>query len=222
MEIISLKLDQGVPQYACTACGSCNSLFGKSLCSTQSRGCCWYYPKFTLFEIYKMVKSDEGMGILNNIVNLPGRIIYNNYIHAKGYFDTGGYRSFLESGQAYNYDVMDKTIFFRICPFVKLGEGCSLPVKYRSYICNFFICNEINEDLERYDTFKNYIKERESYVRWINWENNCLEMTLREEGLTLANNFDGVLNTLKGIPLENYEFPSLPPIDLDDGFDIGA
>lgn len=169
-----------------------------------------------------MVKSEEGMGILNNILKVPGTVIYNYYIHSKGYFDTGGYKCFLESGQADMYDVKDKTIFFRICPFVKLGEGCSLPMKYRSYICNFFICNEINEDLEKYDAFKNYIKERDSYVRWVDWENNCLEITLREKELTLTENFHEVISTLRDIPLENYEFPNLPPIDLDNGFDIGA
>jgi len=222
MTKIYLKLDKGVPQYACSSCSNCRSLFGKSLCSIKNRGCCWYFPKFTLHEIHKMAKSLEGLDILNSMLKLPGIKVYNYYLHAKGYFDEVNYKKYMERVQGQEDDVEDKSIFFRVCPFVKGGKGCTLPVKYRSAVCNFFICREVIEDIEKQDVFKDYIKERDSYVRWVEWENNSLEMLLREKGLTLADNFDEVIDTLRDIPLEPYEFPYLPPIESDGGFSIGA
>lgn len=206
MERIYLKFDRGIPQYACTSCSSCRSVFGISLCSIKNRGCCWYFPKFTLHEIHKMAKSQEGLDILYSIRKLPGIRIYNYYIYVKGYFDEKGYKKFLESGHADKYDVEDKTVFFRACSFVRPGKGCTLPVRYRSYVCNFFICREATEKVEKYDLFKDFIKERDSYVSWIEWQNYSLEMLLREKGLTLAKDFDKVINTLKDIPLELCEF----------------
>lgn len=220
--MIYLKLEQGVPQYVYTGCGSCRSIFGKSLCSIKNRGCCWYFPKFSLHEIHKMAKNPEGTEILQNMRKLPGVVIYNYYIHAKGYFDEKGYKSFLESGQAYKYDVEDKSVFFRACPYVRPGKGCILPVEYRSCVCNFFICREAVEEVSGNNSFEEYIKERDKYVRWIEWQNYSLEMLLKENGLTLAKNFDGVIEALKDISLEYYEFPQLPPLETEGGFYIGA
>jgi hypothetical protein len=169
-----------------------------------------------------MVKSEEGLKILDRILNLPKVKVYNYYIHAKGYFDEIGYKKYLESEQAHQNDVEDKSIFFRACPFVKPGIGCTLSEKYRSYVCNFYICDEILRQVEKYDVFKDYIKERNNYVKWIEWENRSLEILLREKGLNLVNNFDEVISLLKDIPLENYEFPNLAPIEVIDEYSIGA
>ena len=81
-----LKLDEGVPQYICSSCGNCHSVFGRSLCSIKNRGCCWYFPKFTLHEIHKMVKSQEGLDMLHNMLKLPEmKKFYNYYLQAKEY-----------------------------------------------------------------------------------------------------------------------------------------
>jgi hypothetical protein len=210
---LKVKLDQGVPQYCCNSCSNCQSIHGKSLCSIKNRGCCWYFPKFTLHEIHRMVKDDEGLKALGVILKLPEVKVYNYFIHSKGYFDERGYKKYLESEQAYDTDLPDKSIFFRACPFVESGIGCTLPEKYRSYICNFYICDEIAGELKGAEEFKRYIKERDSYVKWLEWENNSLEILLKEKKINLVSNFYEVINLLKDLPLENYEFPSLPPIE---------
>lgn len=210
---ISLKIDQGIPQYACSSCSSCCSIFGKSLCNIKDRGCCWYFPKFTLYEIHKMAISEEGLKVLDTILKLPETKVYNYYIHAKGYFDKEGYNEYLERGDTDAANVEDKTIFFRACPFINPGVGCNLPHKYRSYICNFYLCNEISRQAEQYEVFKDYIKERNYYAKWIEWENRSLEMMLKEEGINLIQNFSEVLCLLKSIPIEEYEFPKLKPIE---------
>ncbi|URZ03159.1 hypothetical protein [Clostridium felsineum] len=209
-----LKLDQGTPQYVCSSCGNCHSTFGKSMCKIKDRGCCFYFPKFTLYEIHKMTKSKEGFKTLKRIVKNEGTKIYNYYIHAKGYFDEEGYERHMTLEDHYDDGVHDKTIFFRACPFIKQNEGCTLPLQYRSYVCNFFICDEVKKVLEKSHEFYNYVKECESYVRWIKWENESLRGILEEQNINLEDNFEGVINLLKDIPLENFEFRKLEKIEF--------
>jgi len=169
-----------------------------------------------------MSKSQEGLNLLDKIRNMPGTEIYNYYIHAKGYFDESGYNKFIQSKIASEYDLDDKTVFFRACPFVKPGKGCTLPVKYRHYICNVFICGEVVERAADLELYQRYIEECSSYARWMKWENDSLEMLLREKGITLKDNFDEVVELLKYEPIEYYEFPTLPEIQIESGFSIGA
>ncbi|NMM64980.1 hypothetical protein HBE96_20530 [Clostridium sp. P21] len=209
---INLKLNQGSPQYSCSSCMDCQSVFGKSLCSIKNRGCCWYFPKFTLYEIHKMVKEEDGLKALSKIINLPKVKIYNYYIHAKGYFDEVGYKKYIKTWHVHDSYVKDKSVFFRACPFVISGVGCTLPERYRSYVCNFFICDEIAKKAESYDEFKNYINERNSYAGWIQWENLSLEEFFTEKKLNLVENFEEIISILKKVPLREYEFKRLDPI----------
>lgn len=219
---IYLQFDDGVPQFVCTACSNCQSLLGMSLCAIQNRGCCAYFPKFELHDVHKMSKAPEGLELLDQIRSLPGTIRYHYYIHAKGQFDENSYNRFILSGQASEYELEDKTVFFRTCPFVKPGRGCTLPVKYRHYICNVFICREVVEKAVEPGLFQEYTDACSSYARWIKWENDSLEMLLREKGINLKENFEEVVEFLRDIPIENYEFPTLPEIDIESGFSMGA
>lgn len=259
LESIYLNFNDGVPQLGCTLCGKCNTLFGKSLCHIKNRGCCWYYPKFTLYEIHKMVKSKDGLATLKKIINHPDTEIFNYYIHSKGYFDKENYNKYIKSNGMCNLEfatkdeissvnnslfeeekeeliyeekeefrtvaldddkvhkprvIHDKTMFFRACPFVESGEGCTINPKYRSYVCNFFICDEITEKLSNSKEYDKYIKERNNYIRWIEWENENLQEMLCNENLNLIHNFDQVIEKLKSIPLEYYDFAKLQKIDI--------
>lgn len=170
------------------------------------------FPKFTLYEIHKMVQDKEGLEVLKKIINLPTVKINKYYIQGRGYFDEQGYKEFIKTTEAYEFNVEDKSMFFRACPFVKAGEGCTLPAKYRSYICNFFICQEVTTKLNKYEGFKDYINERDNYVRWINWENTSLEALFYEKRINLIDNFQEIIDILKDIPFEQYEFKELDPI----------
>lgn len=221
MNNIILDSDKDIPQYLCSSCGKCNSVFGISLCSKHNRGCCWYFPKFTLYEIHKMVKSEEGLSLLDKILKLPKVEVFNYYIHTIGYFDETSYNSFIKSEDSKKYSMHDETMFFRECPFVKEGSGCTIKPQYRSYICNLFICDEVLNQIKDNPDYKSYIEERENFVRWIDWENTSTQMMLEEQNLNLINNMDKVIEILKKLPLEHYEFPDLNPIkDRDLCLDV--
>lgn len=219
---INLELSEGIPQYSCNCCGKCDSLFAKSLCAVKNRGCCWYFPKFTLYEIHKMTKSEDGLATLKRIISLPKTDIYHYYIHAKGFFDEKAYKMYMMNEYKPYSEARDRSIFFRACPFVKQGEGCTIPKQYRSYVCNFFICEEVTDKIKHKEEYNKYVEERQNFVRWIDWENYSLEMMLREKNLNLEENFNEVIAVLKDTPLEQYEFPYLPPISEHEEVKIGA
>jgi len=210
------------PRFACDLCYCCKSVMGISLCRVKNRGCCYYYPKFTLFDIQRMCHSQRGMGVLRRILDNPGTKVYNYYIHSTGYFDQEGYSRYIKDGTPKLGNVHDYSVFFRACPFVVSGMGCSIPKEYRSYVCNFFLCHEICEMAERSPEFKRYKEERDRYVRWLEWENRSLEYMMMEKGITLRCNLEECLELLKNVPVTEYEFPQLEDIIIGDDLKRGA
>lgn len=203
----------GYARYICTSCNHCTSKMGISYCSIKMRGCCSYFPKFELTDIHRMVKSVDGLQVLKRIVDNPGTVIYNYYLHAKGYFDREGYLEYLKNGPE-DDGIKDKTIFFRACPFVKSGYGCTLPPVYRNYVCNFYICDEVMSNVDKKEVMQQYIEERSRYARWVEWENMSLERILSEHHLNFRCDFEGTIKLLQEIPLDIYEFPALEEINV--------
>ncbi|EYE87758.1 hypothetical protein Q428_11735 [Fervidicella metallireducens AeB] len=218
-----LELDFNCPRIVCDSCINCKSEAGISLSKYKSRGCCYYYPKFTLFELHKMAKFTEGFEVLNKILNNPGTKIYNYYIHSLGYFDKDGYDRYIKSdNKKLHGNIEDKSIFFRACPFVVDGKGCTIPPQFRTHVCNFFICEEIISMAAKDDRFKYYLREREKYSRWVSWENKSLEYLLKEKNLTLKDNLYEVFELLKKVDLMEYNFPELEEIIIMNRDTLGA
>lgn len=211
---ISIEYDCSVPRIACTDCGKCDSVMGKSLCSISDRGCCHYFPEFTLADIQRMVHSTGGLKALKIILGNPGTIINSFNLYAKGFFEKEEYDSYLKSDKLIEAEQLrDHTVFFRACPFVKPSVGCVLPPRFRTTVCNFFICREILERPELQYQFKPYIEERSRYSRWIYRESAELQHLLVEKGVSLVTDFDMSLKLLAEIPMNLYEFPELPEVE---------
>lgn len=211
---IFVEYDCGVPQLACTDCGSCGSVMAKSLCGTVSRGCCHYFPEFTLAEIQRMLYLPDGRKALDIILAHPGTVINNFNLHVKGYFDKEEYDHYIARGDLLETGpIKDHTIFFRACPFVVEGVGCTFPVRFRSTVCNFFICSEILDNPEYCNDFRFYIEERMRYSRWIYRESTELQHILTESGINLVVDLNGALKLLSELPLNEYEFPVLEPVE---------
>lgn len=214
MGSISIKYDCGVPQISCTGCGNCESVMGKSLCGVADRGCCHYFPEFTLADIHRMVHCSGGLKALKIILGNPGTIINSYNLYAKGEFDREAYDRYVEGGRLVETSLLrDHTVFFRTCPFVRPSYGCVLPPRFRTAICNFFVCREILDRPDLQDGFKAYIEERSRYSRWIYRESAELQRLLSEKGISLVSDFDSALKLLAEIPPNLYEFPELPPVE---------
>lgn len=209
---IYIFFDMGVPQIGCTDCGSCDSIMGKSLCDIKNRGCCHYYPEFTLVDIQRMAVLEGGREALEIIMSHPGTKINRFTLYSTGHFDKDAYEKYVSSGKFLDTgDIRDHTIFFRTCPFVVPGKGCRLPVRFRTTVCNFFICKEILDTIESSELLEEYMKERSRYSRWVYRESGILQHLLEEKGLDLISDFEGTVNMLAELYEEDYDFPLLEP-----------
>ncbi len=210
---IFIDHDMGVPQIKCTDCGKCDSIIGKSLCSVTDRGCCHYFPEFTLVDIQRMAAMEGGKEALEIILSNPGTTVNNFNIYSKGPFDKTAYDQYISSGNLLETgSIRDHTIFFRCCPYVVPGKGCKLPPRFRTTVCNFFICSEILERPDLQDFFTEYLEERSRYSRWVYRESSVLAHILTENGLNLLSDFDASIELLSHIEQNHYEFPVLDPV----------
>lgn len=223
MAFIFMDFDQGVPQLAYTGCAWCSSTMGISLCQTKNRGCCSYFPKFYPVEIQRMSHSPEGLSVLNTVLSHPGAQVLDDHIVVRGSYDAILHEQMRKEGLIPEDGfIQDSAVFFRTCPFVRSGRGCTLPPRYRAYVCNFFICREVLENPAYQQQIDPYLRERANYVRFLEWENNQLLQAIQEKGLTLRNYLKEVIDLLAGLPINQYEFPALEPIEIPDGQGKGA
>jgi len=222
---IFVEIDSNNPRYVCTDCTKCNSTFGTSFCSVKDRGCCFYYPEFSLLDIQRMVKTLEGLIVLDTILAHPGTTVQPYSIQTKGVFDKELYDDYMKRGKLQEFkDIRDLTIFFKACPFVKSGQGCTMPPRYRNVICNTFICDELLSAADNKEAIKLYMEERSRYARWVNWENAALKHILSENNVNLVSYFNASIRILQEIPLNEYEFPELDPVitGYDNDWSKGA
>ncbi len=214
---IFIFFDMGVPQIGCTDCCSCNSLMGKSLCDVDNRGCCHYFPEFTLLDIQRMSVLENGKQALDIILSNPGTVINRFSIYSKGPFDKTSYDKYIESGELIETDIHDHTIFFRTCPFVIPGKGCRLPVRFRTTVCNLFVCQEILNTVENRAMLEELMKERSRYSRWVYRESGILQHILESRGLDLIKDFSASIRMLEELELNSYNFPEPEPVTFSSG-----
>ena len=224
MDRLQVAFDQSIPQFKCSECVRCTSVFGTSLCKTKGRGCCFYFPEFGLYDLHRMAVSLEGLQLLDVIRHKPGVVINPYSIYVKGSFDREGYEEYLKGGELINEDsINDQTLFFRVCPFVRSEHGCTLSPKHRTLVCNFFVCSEILGRAEIRDELVPYLEERSRYARWEHRENTELQHMLLENDVNLVTDFKASIEVLQNLSLNIYEFPALEPVDyLSDEFSRGA
>ena len=135
----------------------------------------------------------------------------------KGFFDHKTYQENYNKALEIMADkgIEDDTMFFGACAFVESGYGCKLPPRYRSSVCNLFICSDIEDHSTIAEDFKPYERERERYIRWEKWENEGLAHILAKQGCDLLSDFHRSIEILQDIPLDIYEFKKLDEILID-------
>ena len=164
-------------------------------------------------QIYKeCLKHSTGRSVLKRIIEKNTKI-FNYYIQVIGYFDENGYNNFKNlndnTSKKDAYEPDDNSIYFKACPFVIDGTGCSIPHQYRTPICNFFLCKEVKNKIKSKKLLNDYEEASRAYYRYYEWENQNLIELLEEKGPTLKDNFNEVIDFLSKIESYEYEFPSL-------------
>ncbi len=166
-------------------------------------------PKFTLFDLQRMVKSKTGDLLIERLLENKNIKIFNYYIQAIGYFDKNSYEKYKMKTKSNLFKGTELSIHFKACPFVEDSKGCSIPPEFRTPICNFFLCDEIKKSINNKALLKKYEEAAREYYRYYEFENQNLIELLEEQHLTLNHNLKGCLNFLKSIPCYTCEFPKI-------------
>lgn len=216
--ILKTELISKIPRYYCDKCSKCSSHISLNFTEFKNRGCCYYFPKFNLVDLQKMVSLPGGKDTLNLILNNKGTVIYNYHIVTHGIFEKEKYELFINSklllsDEEYNIlnsdEFIDKSLFFKTCPFVENNKGCTIPVEFRSPVCNFFICNEIKSEINNLDLIKTYEKEALNYWKYYTWEDENLIHLLKENNTNLIKDWNKSLSLLESTNISYYDFPML-------------
>ena len=85
--ILKTEFKNNIPRYYCSNCSKCTSHISINFTNLKHRGCCYYFPKFNLVDIQKMVQLPGGKNVLDKIINTDGTIIYKYHIETHGIFE---------------------------------------------------------------------------------------------------------------------------------------
>ena len=170
-----------------------------------------------------MVQLPGGKNVLDKIINTDGTIIYKYHIETHGIFEEEKYQKFLQGNLELSNEELnslisdefhDKSLFFKSCPFVADGVGCTIPFQFRNPVCNFFLCHEIKNNAHDDKLIKEYENEAESFWKFYDWENMNLTHLLHENNLNLLKDFHKTLKFLAHYEISYYDFPPLAEMDL--------
>lgn len=198
--------ENNIPLFSCNFCGHCSGFIeSKSLIHIKNRGCCWYFPKYTLMDIRNILILGRE-DFIHNLFALNNTKVSNFYIEVNGFFDKNAYEKYEGSEE------FDTRLFFRVCPFFD-KNGCGIDFKLRPHPCNLYLCREVIEFAK--DKYKLYSKERIDYYSYMNYYNEQIKQDLRSKRVDLLSDNKLVLDLLKGYNIPQFEPRKLDTISLN-------
>lgn len=209
MFVLKYEMHDNIPVFKSNLCGKCtNMLESTSYASAMNRGCCWYFPKYTLVDIKNILSIDKKDYLLSIIKN--DFCTMNSYsFELKGYFNKNSYEQYMNHKEHKNQSDFDEKLFFKICPLAA-KKGCSIDFSLRPHPCNLYLCREIVNICK--NQYENYKKERKDYFAYCNYFDEVLREELDCNNINLINDFDKSLAAIENYDLPLFEPRSLAPI----------
>lgn len=208
---LSYEFKNNIPLFKCTYCGKCYSCIESKNFFYINRGCCWYFPKYTLVDIKNILNLGKKDFILN-LFNMPNAYILQYSIIIQGIFDYDKYEEYknknycLDACEDNTINSFNTKLFFKLCPFFK-NNGCSLDYSLRPHPCNLYLCRDVIDLC--YDYYKNYSRERKDYFAYCNYFNESIKYLLIDNRVNFLTNLNKSLNLI-----ENFDMPSFKPCTL--------
>ena len=211
MHKLEYKFSNNIPNFSCNFCGNCSSFVESvSYASIKNRGCCWYFPRYTLMDIKNIIGSGN-KEFIHKLLNMKDSKIAQYHIDVYGEFDEESYKEFLHNNIHEARD-FDYKLFFRLCPFATTA-GCSLEFKLRSHPCNFYLCREVLEMCgSSYDV---YSEERKDYYSYCNYFSETLKYALIDNGVSLVDNPLKALEIIEATDIPDFLPRKLSPINFN-------
>ncbi|MFL0249315.1 hypothetical protein ACJDT4_02690 [Clostridium neuense] len=209
---ISYEVTNNTPIFKCSFCKNCTSMEGTNMLGIK-RGCCFYFPKYSLVDIKNIIKFKKDF--LFNLITKKNVIIHDYFIEVKGTFDKTAYNNFWENhteDDLLKYGDFDTSLFFKKCFFIT-PKGCSIDFRLRPHQCNLYLCRKLSKSSKYLR--KNYSRERKDYFAYCNYIDITLSQYLKDNLLTLKNNFKQSVNFLEKIKIDNFFFSKLENISYN-------
>lgn len=203
---ISYEVTNNTPIFKCSFCNNCTSMESTNMLGIK-RGCCFYFPKYSLIDIKNITNFKEDF--LFKLITKKNVIIHDYFLEVKGTFDKTAYSRFIKNSteeELSKYGSFDTRLFFKKCFFIT-PNGCSIDFRLRPHQCNLYLCRKLSESSNH--SYAKYSRERKDYFAYCNYINTMLIQYLRENFLTLKNNFKQSVNFLEKIKIDNFFFSKL-------------
>lgn len=206
---LSYEFNNNIPVFKSNFCGKCSgTLESTSLITEKMRGCCWYFPNYTLVDI-KNIFSHNRIDFIYSLLKLQNSHISQYHIEVKGSFDSKAFFKYLMENEYVEpaEKAFDAKLFFRLCPFFDTN-GCSIDFSLRPHPCNLYLCRKIIEKCG--NNYIPYSNERKDYYSYCNYFNESIKHVLMENKVDLLINPEASLSII-----ENFELPDFEPRKLD-------
>ncbi|MBZ4664097.1 MAG: hypothetical protein JG776_1812 [Caloramator sp.] len=200
--MLTYHFENNIPLFRCSICGKCEGFIESKSFINKNRGCCWYFPKYTLMDI-KNIISIGRKDFIRKLKKLDNVYISSFYLEVRGYFDEEGFNK-MDIDEDIDFD---KKLFFRLCPFWQ-ENGCKIDYKLRPHTCNLYLCREVIELCKQ--GYSEFSKERKDYFSYMIYFNELLKRELIENGLDLLKDFESTLEFIK-----KYEVPKFEPRQIE-------
>ncbi|BDR70514.1 hypothetical protein K144313037_19260 [Clostridium tetani] len=218
MHKLEYEFVNNTPIFKCNYCGHCSKeIEATSFTSVKNRGCCWYFPKYTLLNIKNILNVGKENFIIS-LLNNKNSNISSYFIEVKGSFEEKEYDKFMRENE-YTEGSFDYKLFFRKCSFVT-DKGCSLDFSLRPHPCNLYLCRNIINNCDK--DYSSFSRERKDYFSYCNYYNEYLKYALMDKNLDLISAPLATLEFLKTISIPNFEPSEIKSIVFNPYGDVAS
>lgn len=206
MFTLSCEFKDNIPVFHCDTCGNCKDFIESISYIGLNRGCCWYFPRYTLMDIKNIINIGKIDFIYSLIKNANSKIS-QYFIEVHGFYDSIKHKVYCKNNNP-QLD-FDSKLFFRVCPFVG-KKGCTIDFQLRPHPCNLYLCREIIK--KSGESYKKYCRERKDYYSYCNYFNDSLKYELMDKDIHFLKDFSKSLKIIKSFNIPSYEPIKLPEI----------
>ena len=190
-------------------CGKCHDAIEAVSFVGKNRGCCWYFPKYNLFEVKNLI-NNKNTDFLYKMIKMKNCTISQFHFEIKGLFKVKEYDNYKKKSPVGGD--FDNKLFFRLCPF--FGEnGCTIDNTLRPYPCNLYLCRSVI-DLAGGD-YIHYSRERKDYASYAAYFDEALKYELMSKKTDLLSDMEKSIDVISKFNMPEFEPRKLNEIYFD-------
>lgn len=208
MFTLSCEFKNNIPVFHCNICGKCKGFTESTSYIAINRGCCWYFPKYTLMDIKNIITIGK-IDFIYSLLKSTNSIISQYFIQVHGFYNENRYKLYKENNITNSN--FDSKLFFKACPFIG-KNGCTINFGLKPHPCNLYLCREVIKGAG--NLYKDYSMERKNYYSYCNYFNESLKYELMDNHADLLNYTSRTLEIIEASDVPNYEPIKLPVIQI--------